>query len=203
MKKATALYGTVFSVLLMASLNACGSVSEEGGNSSAEVLATNTRIELAKTPPTSIVVGEKKTATIAVDSEGTFQGFQLALGYDPNKVKIGKISLATTDNPFTGPFEFNLEPDPDNSIFPFHEEIIKNAAKGLSTAIVAGMSLSSFNGRVALVNVEFTGVSLGETIVTPELYGASPLIRYDTVNNTGTIVVLPVPDIQPLKFIIL
>lgn len=203
MKKAAVMYGTVFSVLLMAFLNACGSVSAEGGNSSVEVLATKTQIELATSPSNSIVVGEKKTVTIAVDSEGTFQGFQLALGYDPNKVKIGKISLATTDNPFTGPFEFNLEPDSNNSIFPFHEVITKNAAKGLSTAIVAGMSLSSFNGRVTLVNVELTGVSLGETIVTPELYGASPLVRYDTVNNTGTIVVLPVPDIQPLKYIII
>jgi hypothetical protein len=203
MKKVTAMYGAVFSVLLMAFFTACGSVSEEGGNSSAEVLATKTQIELAKTSPTSIVVGEKKTATIAIDSQGTFQGFQLALGYDPDKVKIEKISLAMTDNPFTGPYVFNLEPDSNNLIFPFHEVVIKNAAKGLSTAIVAGMSLSSFNGRVALVNVEFTGVNLGETIVTPELYGVSPLVKYDTVNNTGTIVVLPVPEIQPLKFIII
>lgn len=118
-------------------------------------------------------------------------------------MKIGKISLATTDNPFSGPFEFNLEPDPNNSIFPFHEVTTKNAAKGLSTAIAIGMSSSSFNGRVTLVNVEFTGVSLGETIVTPELYGVSPLVRYDSVNNTGTIAVLPVPDIQPLKFTII
>ena len=131
MKKVASLYGTLFSVLLMAFLNACGSVSEEGGNSSAEVFATKTQIELAKLPPTSIVVGEKKTVTIAVDSEGTFQGFQLALGYDPNKVKIEKISLATTDNPFTGPFGFILEPDPNNSIFPFHEVIIKKCCQGL------------------------------------------------------------------------
>ena len=118
-------------------------------------------------------------------------------------MKIGKISLATTDNPFTGLFGFNLEPDPNNTIFLFHEVIIKNAAKGLSTAIVGGMSVSSFHGKVTLVTVELTGVSLGETIVTPELYGASPLVIFDAVNNTGIIVVGPVPDIQPLKFIII
>jgi hypothetical protein len=125
------------------------------------------------------------------------------LGYDPNKVKIGKISLATTDNPFTGQFGFNLEPDPNDSILPFHEVAIKNAVKGLSTAIMSGISLSLFNGRVTLVDVELTGVSIGETIVTPELYGEAPLVIDDTVNNTGIIVVLPVPDIQPLKFIIM
>src|SRR6185369_5945354 len=122
MKKVAAMYGTVLSVLLMVFLNACGSVSAEagnGGNSSVEVLAAKTPIKLAPPPPTSIAVGEIKTATIAIDSEGSFQAFQLALGYDPNKVKIGKISLATTDNPFTGTFGFNLEPDPHNSIFPF------------------------------------------------------------------------------------
>lgn len=78
MKNVAAMYGTVFSVLLMVFLNACGSVSE-GSNSSAGDSATKTQIELAAIPPTSIAVGEKKTATIAVDSEGTFQGFQFGL----------------------------------------------------------------------------------------------------------------------------
>ena len=50
MKKVAAMYGTVFSVLLLVFLNACGSVSADGGNSSVEVLPAKTQIELA-TPP--------------------------------------------------------------------------------------------------------------------------------------------------------
>lgn len=132
----------------------------------------------------SLVSGRESIVALVIEAKGLFEGYCMALGFDPARIQLVSIEPIAGTSSFQGIMASNNDAIQSEKHIPYIQQAIAdNDIKGLKTALVSGVSAQKYSGTVPVAALVIKGLVPGTTVIDVRLLPSGGLVVLDDANN--------------------